>query len=63
MTTHDYGLGYKQKLALLNKRIKLDIDLISEDLYILLIEELKFQNNLSKLDTINEITITAELNK
>jgi hypothetical protein len=63
MTTHDYELGYKQKLALLNKRIKLDIDLISEDLYILLIEELKFQNNLSKLDTINEITITAQINK
>ena len=44
-------------------QIKLDIDLITEELYILLINELIGQNNLNSLDFIYEITITAQLNK
>lgn len=43
-------------------QIKLDIDLISEELYILLVNELIEQNNLSNLENIDEITITAEVN-
>lgn len=45
------------------KQIKLDIDLISEQLYILLIDELIQQNNLNNLETIDEITITAQTSK
>lgn len=45
------------------KQIKLDIDLISEELYILLIKELIEQNNLNNLETIEEIKIIAHLNK
>jgi hypothetical protein len=43
------------------QEIKLDIDLISEQLYVLLINELILQNNLINLQNIDQIKITANL--
>jgi hypothetical protein len=45
----------------MTNKIKLDIDLISEQLYTLLIDELIGQNNLTKKDIIEELTITATI--
>ena len=45
----------------MNKQIKLDIDLIPQDLYDLLLKEFRKQNNLSDNDTITDWEISAEL--
>jgi hypothetical protein len=45
----------------MTNKIKLDIDLISEQLYTLLIDELISQNNLTKKDIIEELTIRATI--
>lgn len=51
----------KQVTYKMQKKIHLDIDLISEELYLLLIKELKEQNNLPDC-TIDDIQIKAIAN-